>query len=287
MRITNRYIMKLGGLAITAVTRQWMSTLKYQAVFYDRAVDPASPSFQGPGDLSVLARVHPVSVLLARALPHRDAAEPTSGCGVVVAGGGAHGVRDDSRIDQSRGHVGAARTDADGRDDEPDDHARTVRAGPRRQLGGRLHLRLVAFGDSAGADRPGVRSLRGGVRRAWDQFAVPRPYSRARAVAGPKVQIPAGVSRDGVEHYRQRVEHLLNALTTLAEQWAESGAAWWTAARLATGAPAGRGVGELPTTPSSRQPQPTRSPIRADVLRMSDSGRTENAMGRGSRPAGE
>ncbi len=58
---------------------------------------------------------------------------------------------------------------------------------------------------------------------AWDQFAVPRPYSRARAVAGPKVQIPAGTDRAGVESYRQRVEQLLNMLTALAEDWAASG----------------------------------------------------------------
>jgi hypothetical protein len=96
--------------------------------------------------------------------------------------------------------------------------------GPRRQLAAgciyassRLGIPLVPVG--LGYDSPWR------VRSAWDQFAVPRPYSRARAVAGPKVQIPAGVSRVGVEHYRLRIEHLLNSLTTLAEQWAESGTA--------------------------------------------------------------
>jgi hypothetical protein len=57
----------------------------------------------------------------------------------------------------------------------------------------------------------------------WDRFAVPRPYGRARAVAGPAMKIPAGLDRDGLEHYRLRVERLLNTLTESAEQWAESG----------------------------------------------------------------
>ena len=43
--MTHRRVMQLGGLAITAVTRQWMRTLEYQAAFYDRAVDPAWPGF--------------------------------------------------------------------------------------------------------------------------------------------------------------------------------------------------------------------------------------------------
>ena len=67
--------------------------------------------------------------------------------------------------------------------------------GPRRKLAAgciyassRLGIPLVPIG--LGYDRP-WRS-----RRAWDQFAVPRPYSRARAIAGPKVQIPADLERD-------------------------------------------------------------------------------------------
>jgi len=60
-------------------------------------------------------------------------------------------------------------------------------------------------------------------RRAWDQFAVPRPYSRARALVGPKVQIPADVNREGVERYRLRVEQMLNLFTVRAEEWAASG----------------------------------------------------------------
>jgi hypothetical protein len=57
----------------------------------------------------------------------------------------------------------------------------------------------------------------------WDRFALPKPYSRARAVVSPAMVIPADLDRAGVEHYRLRVEHLLNRLTCEAEAWAEAG----------------------------------------------------------------
>jgi hypothetical protein len=57
---------------------------------------------------------------------------------------------------------------------------------------------------------------------SWDRFAVPRPYSRARAVVSPYVYVPPDLDRDGIEHYRGRVERLLNRLTLEAEAWAEA-----------------------------------------------------------------
>ncbi|MHB0955945.1 MAG: lysophospholipid acyltransferase family protein [Pirellulaceae bacterium] len=213
--------MKLGGLAITAVTRGWMGTLDYQAVFYDPDVDPASRDFQGPAIFLFWHEYIPflfylrgnchIAMLLSQ---HQDAewlsqAARHMGFGTV-------------RGSTSRGGVSALRelmrTSATMNLTITPDGPR----GPRRRLAAgciyassRLGIPLVPIG--LGYDRP-WRS-----RRAWDQFAVPRPYSRARAVAGPKVQIPRDVGRDGVEYYRQRVERLLNALTSRAEQWAESG----------------------------------------------------------------
>ena len=59
--------------------------------------------------------------------------------------------------------------------------------------------------------------------RSWDRFAIPRPYSRARAVVSPMMNIPAGLERDGLEHYRVEVERMLNRLTLESEAWAEAG----------------------------------------------------------------
>jgi hypothetical protein len=59
--------------------------------------------------------------------------------------------------------------------------------------------------------------------KSWDRFAVPRPYSRARAVVSPPLRIPARLDRDSLERYRLQTEQLLNRLTCEAEAWAESG----------------------------------------------------------------
>jgi len=60
---------------------------------------------------------------------------------------------------------------------------------------------------------------------SWDRFAIPKPYSHARAVVSPAMVIPPNLDRDGVEHYRLKVESMLNRLTLEAEAWAEAGTA--------------------------------------------------------------
>jgi lysophospholipid acyltransferase (LPLAT)-like uncharacterized protein len=91
--------------------------------------------------------------------------------------------------------------------------------GPRRvlapgciYLSSRLQVPLVPLG--VGYDRPWR------YRRVWDQFAIPRPFSRARVVSGPRVQIPPDLSREQIEAQRLWVETMLNQLTTTAERWA-------------------------------------------------------------------
>lgn len=93
--------------------------------------------------------------------------------------------------------------------------------GPRRRLAqgpiylaSRLQLPLVAMG--FGSDRPWRA-------KSWDRFAVPRPFSRARAIIGPPVMLPPDLDRARMEECRQRVERLLDCLTQEAEAWAASG----------------------------------------------------------------
>jgi hypothetical protein len=93
--------------------------------------------------------------------------------------------------------------------------------GPRRRLAqgpiylaSKLQMPLVLLG--FGYDRPWRA-------RSWDRFAVPRPGSRARAVVSPEIHVPAGLDRGEQEHFRMRVEGLLNRLTSEAEAWAASG----------------------------------------------------------------
>jgi hypothetical protein len=102
-------------------------------------------------------------------------------------------------------------------------------------LASRLQLPLVVMG--LGCDRPWRVN-------SWDRFAVPRPYSRARAVIGPPMMLPADLDRAGIETARQRVEGLLNCLTAEAESWAAAGS---------------RKSGEIPIH-SGFAPRPQRAP---------------------------
>ena len=92
--------------------------------------------------------------------------------------------------------------------------------GPRRKLAqgciylsSRLQIPIVPIG--IGYDRPWRN------RSSWDQFAFPRPFSRCRAILGPRLQMPSQIDKEAIEHYRQWVEQQLETLTTLAEDWAE------------------------------------------------------------------
>ncbi len=93
--------------------------------------------------------------------------------------------------------------------------------GPRRRLAqgpiylsSKLGLPIVCMG--LGCNRPWRVP-------SWDRFAIPRPYSRARGIMSPAMNIPPDLDRDGVEHYRLQVEQMLNRLTLEAEAWADAG----------------------------------------------------------------
>jgi lysophospholipid acyltransferase (LPLAT)-like uncharacterized protein len=93
--------------------------------------------------------------------------------------------------------------------------------GPRRilaqgpiYLASRLQLPLVCIGMAY--DRPWRLN-------SWDRFAIPKPFSQARSIVGPQIHLPANLDREGIEHYRHQIEHMLNRLTDESERWAESG----------------------------------------------------------------
>ena len=81
-------------------------------------------------------------------------------------------------------------------------------------LASTLRIPLVAMG--LGYQRP----WRLGT---WDRFAIPRPFSRARAVVSRPLAIPADLDRDGLEAHRDAVERLLTHLSDDAEAWATAG----------------------------------------------------------------
>jgi len=211
---------KLGGLAVYSFVRHWMSTLDYQGLMYDPTVDPAFAGFEPPVIFVFWHEYIPCPFYLR---PHCDIAMLIS----------RH--RDANWLSEAARHMGFSTVRGSTKRGGDAALRELVRAskslnlaitpdgprGPRRRLApgciflsSKLNLPLVPFG--IGYDRPWRMPT-------WDRFALPRPYSRARVVVGPRVQIPPGVDREALETHRRHVESLLNQLTDEAEAWAESG----------------------------------------------------------------
>lgn len=211
---------RLGGLLAATAIRSWMGTLDYKVAFYDPAIDPASPECRGQKiyifwheyilfPISLRGHCH-LTMLLSR---HRDAE--------ILSRVAYHLGFEFVRGSTNRGGVGALRQLlAESRRRHlaitPDGPR-----GPRRRLApgavylaSKLGLPLVLLG--FGFDRPWRVA-------SWDRFAIPRPGCRARAVTSPEVHVPPDLDRAGLEHFRQKVEQLLNRLTAEAEAWAASG----------------------------------------------------------------
>jgi lysophospholipid acyltransferase (LPLAT)-like uncharacterized protein len=221
MKIESPLLNKLGGLLASAAVRWWMSTLDYKVAYYDRAVDPVFPECRGQKIyifwheyilFPLYLRGHcNFAMLLSR---HRDAE--------ILSHAAYHLGFEFVRGSTNRGGVAALRQLLDKSRNMHLTITPDGPRGPRRQLApgciylaSKLGLPLVVMG--YGYERPWR------IRRAWDQFAVPRPHSRARAIPSGEIFIPPNLDRDGLEHYRYRIESLLNRLTTEAESWAESG----------------------------------------------------------------
>ncbi|HEY4308623.1 MAG TPA: lysophospholipid acyltransferase family protein [Pirellulales bacterium] len=220
MKIHSRTLVK--SLALTAVTtvRSWMGTLDYRVSFYDPTIDPVDPRCHGQKIyifwheyilFPIYLRGHcNLAMLLSQ---HNDADVLSH----VAHHLGFEFVRGSSR----RGGAAALRELLAKSEkmhltitpDGPRGPRRRLAQGPV-YLASKLGIPVVPMG--FGYDRPWRF-------RSWDRFAIPRPFSRARAVVSPMMNIPPDLDRDGIEHYRREVERMLNRLTLEAEAWAEAG----------------------------------------------------------------
>ena len=220
MKTTNNsFLVGLGGLLGTRAVRLWMGTLDYQVAYYDPATDPALPQCRGQKiylfwheyilfpfflrghcNLAMLLSRHRDAEILSRAARHMGF-ELVRGS---TRRGGVAAIRELLRKSRNM-HLTIT----------PDGPR-----GPRRRmargsvfLASRLGLPLVLLG--FGYDRPWRV-------KTWDRFAIPRPGSRARCVPSPQIHVPPDLDREGLEHFRVRIERVLTRLTREAEAWAES-----------------------------------------------------------------
>lgn len=219
MKFTTALVNKFGGLLGATAIRAWMRTLDYQVVYYDRTIDPIFPECRTPSIycfwhenilFPIYLRGHNNLVMLLS--QHRDAD--------VLSRAAYHLGFEFVRGSTYRGSVTAVRQlfrrskrmHLTITPDGPRGPRRKMAQGPI-YLSSKLGLPLVLMG--FGYDRPWRLN-------SWDRFAIPRPGSRARAVVSPRIQIPADLDRDGIEHYREVMERFLNRLTDEAAAWAES-----------------------------------------------------------------
>jgi len=60
---------------------------------------------------------------------------------------------------------------------------------------------------------------------SWDHMALPRPFTRARCVIGPPVDVPEDLDRRRLAEYRARVQSVLDRVQAQAEHLADTGEA--------------------------------------------------------------
>ena len=220
MKIKSKFINKAGGFLIAWVVRLWMGTLDYKAALHDPSVDPIHPEFRGPAIYLFWHDYIPIMFYLrgncniAMLLSQHEDAEWLGQAARLMGFETIRGSSNRGGVAALRKLLGTGRVmNLTITPDGP--------RGPRRKLAqgaiylsSRLGIPLIAIG--LGYDRPWRLNT-------WDRFAIPKPYSRARVVATPLIQIPPNLDRDQIELHRQRVERLLTELTAEAEAWAERG----------------------------------------------------------------
>ena len=222
MKIDAPWIMRLGGFGLTRLMRSWMGTLKYQIHREEPTVDPVVDGFEGPNIYLFWHEYIPIpfylrgrcniTMLLSR---HRDAewlshAARYMGFGTVRGSSSRGGVASLKKLMQVGKEMNLTMT--------PDGPR-----GPRRvlapgciYLASRLKIPLVCLGF-------GYNSC-WRMENAWDRFAIPKPFAQARMMIGRRIHIPEGLDRDGIEHYREFVQDVLEQKTVCAEHWAKTGA---------------------------------------------------------------
>ena len=221
MRKLPNSVLSLSGVACRHMIWSWMGTLDYKAAYYDPVIDPAYPS-DGKQRLFIFwheymqffihMRHHcSLAMLLSR---HKDAdvlERLAHATGFETVRGSSHRGGAEAlmgMMKKGERHLNLTIT--------PDGPR-----GPRRKmasgavfLASKLQIPIVAIG--IGYDRPWRIPT-------WDQFAVPRPWTRARAIPSPDIAIPPSLGKSGVEHFTKRIEAILTRLTNDAEDWARKG----------------------------------------------------------------
>ncbi|MBI3434270.1 MAG: DUF374 domain-containing protein [Proteobacteria bacterium] len=219
MKLRHPLVTRALGFSVGVAARLLRWTIDWRAIYLDPALDTVHPHFCGRYVFACWheSMIMPVVLradarMLALASRHHDGEILTHALRHL----GWSVARGSSARGGSSGLLQMLRADERFPNLTPDGPR-----GPRRRfspgaiyLAARLELPLVCVG--YGYRRPWRLN-------SWDRFAIPRPFSRGRAVFGPALRVPADLDRDGIERYRAYFERHLTWLTEAAQSWAESG----------------------------------------------------------------
>ena len=213
------------AIGLHVVIQSLMRTLHCRMVRYEQSADLVDESFRGP----VIYLVYheylflPLFIrhrcnLAVLASQHQDAEVISQLCAL-----GGHRIL---RGSSSRGGVAIlkkmiASGSADGREGASTSLALSPDGprGPRRvvapgciYLSSRLQIPLVPLG--IGFDCPWRA-------KTWDRFAVPKPFSRARMVMGPRIQVPPSIKKEQIISELENIQQIMSELNDYATDWAE------------------------------------------------------------------
>jgi len=57
------------------------------------------------------------------------------------------------------------------------------------------------------------------LRKTWDQFQVPKPFTRAVMVIAPPIEVPQDLDREGLEQKHAEMQKMLERVRDVAETW--------------------------------------------------------------------
>ncbi len=205
------------GKVLGTVLPWWSKFYRYRIAYADPSSDPGRPEYD---QHNIMAFWHeylgvmvpkwgncPVTMLVSQ---HRDAewlnqTAEAMGYGIVRGSstrGGATALRQLKRF--------ARQSSIAITPDGPQGPRREMAVGPV-YLASLLQMPLVPVG--IGIDR--VWRL-----KTWDKFAMPKPLAKIRVLFGPRMAIPNGLDKDGLEYYRGLCQEAISAMTDMAESWA-------------------------------------------------------------------
>lgn len=218
MKIRNRLLLRLIGMAGSLVLRAWIGSLRREIIFQSPEHNPLSDACTHNQAIVIWhENLLLAAYLLAKVKQYTIISNSNDGeyiariveqCGLKVIRGSS-----------SRGAVTAVRKLIRAAVSGERVHIGITTDGPR---GPRRHLKpgAVYLASKAGmvVMPVGIAFDRPWRAKSWDQFALPRPFSRAVAVGAPPIHLGNNLSREELARVQQQVQETLDRVQAEAER---------------------------------------------------------------------